>query len=271
MLFIKQNLRWCALFLVVLLVACGQSTPVKNQIAEQDFEIKSFSFDAIKKQPISKREFGPSPYMQSAAEVPSSALNEYRFAIEALRGGNQDLGEQQLKEMLEKYPDLSGPAYNLAVLNKEQGNLEQAEAYLDRALTINSANYDARNLQATLLREKGEFDQAEQAYLGILKSWGGYEPAYRNVGVLYDLYLGRAEDALVYYRQYNHMLDEPDPQVNGWIVDIERRYGIAPLSTGANTALPQATADDGDDYEMDDEQENDDDYSTDLDSEVEYE
>ena len=210
---------------VLLLAACG-GQQAREPLPSMQPEIRQFDFEAAAKKPIPADAFGANPYLQTATVVPEAAITEYRFAVEALRGGNQDLAEQQLLEMIERYPELSGPAYNLAVLKKQQGDTEAANEYLDIALNRNYANFDARNMKALMLREAGDFDQAEQMYQDIIRSWGGYKPAYRNLGILYDLYMGRAEDALVYYRQYNYMLEEPDPQVEGWIVDIERRYGV---------------------------------------------
>lgn len=234
--FIKPAGFIAALTCALLLTACSKA-PVKKQdhLANQAEApvVRNFDFSQAAKRPMKAEEFGPNPYLQTETAVPDVALREYRFAIEAVRGGNQDLAEQQLKEMLEKYPSLSGPAYNLAVLKKKQGKNEEASSYLDIALNRNYSNFDARNLKGVLLREQGEFDQAEQVYLDIINSWGGYAPAYRNLGVLYDLYMGRVDEALVYYRQYNYMIAEPDPQVSGWIVDIERRYGIPPLNFDA--------------------------------------
>ena len=57
----------------------------------------------------------------------------------------------------------------------------------------------------------------------MLNLWGGYAPAYRNLGILYDLYFGDIEKALGYYQDYQAFFAEPNRQVKGWIVDIERR------------------------------------------------
>lgn len=226
---IKGISRLALYGLCLWLAACGGKQ--EKQIQEEPQQVvREFDFSAAQKRPIRASEFGPNPYLAAAVTVPEEAMTQYRFAVEALKGGNQDLAEQQLLEMLDSYPALSGPAYNLAVLKRQQGDQEAAEKYLEMALNRNYANFDARNLKALMLREAGEFDQAEQVYRDIISSWGGYAPAYRNLGILYDIFMGRVDDALVYYRQYNYMIDEPDPQVNGWIVDIERRYGIPPLS-----------------------------------------
>ena len=60
----------------------------------------------------------------------------------------------------------------------------------------------------------------------MIQRWGGCLEAYKALGVLLDLYMGRSEDALGYYRQYNDLLPEPSVEVKGWIADIERQLGI---------------------------------------------
>src|SRR5690554_7221467 len=246
----KLTMRLAIIFISVVLVACS-GTPTKKLDPGQEGQasrVASFDFNRAKQRPYKAIEFGENP--NSSILIVDSARQEFRFAVEALRGGNQDLAEQQLKEMLQRYPELSGPAYNLAVLKKQQGDLEQASYYLEIAVQRNAHNFDALNLQAQILREQGEFDRAEQRYLSIINAWGGYAPAYRNLGVLYDLYMGRTEEALVYYRQYNYMLAEPDPQVNGWIIDTERRLGVPPLSFDAPEEAQQELEVDGGDIEL---------------------
>lgn len=217
--------------LVVLLTACG-SQPSKQQSAQTTGELDApvyvtFDFQRAAKAPYSLSDFAPNPYQ--AAPAPEAAVKEYQQAMRLLRTGEIDSAKQKLLVMVDAYPELSGPAYNLAVLSKQQDDLEQALKYAELAVERNRYNFDAQNLQAQILREQGHFDRAEQVYLSLIKTWSGYVLAYRNIGVLYDLYMGRTEDALVYYRQYNHLLDQPEPQVHGWIVDIERRLGVAPL------------------------------------------
>lgn len=234
MLFIKKlQLRLLLLISATLLIAACASQDSKPQYPSNKDAVpaKPYDYEKMKRKPVAAKVFGDNPYLQTAVELSPQAISEYQFSVKALQGGNQDLGELQLQNMLEEYSDLSGPAYNLAALEHERGNTEQALEYLEVALKRNQNNFDAHNLLASIKREQGEFEQAEEIYLGILGQWGGYAPAYRNLGVLYDLYLGDPVKAIVFYRQYNAMLAKPDNQVEGWIVDIERRY---------NTEQPQA-------------------------------
>lgn len=228
------------------LAACSsQTSKPQGQIAKDAKPAKPYDYEKMKKRPVAAKVFGDNPYLQNQVQLPTQAISEYQFSVKALRGGNQDLGELQLQNMLNEYPELSGPAYNLAALNKERGNIDQAKKYVALAVERNNDNFDAHNLRASILREEGDFEAAETVYQDILGRWGGYAPAYRNLGVLYDLYLGDPVKAIVYYRQYNKMLEQPDAQVEGWIVDIERRYEMAQPQ-----ALPELM--DGDESEEQD-------------------
>jgi lipoprotein NlpI len=75
------------------------------------------------------------------------------------------------------------------------------------------------------LRRQGDFASAERQYLACLAAQPDYRPAYLNLGILYELYLGRPGDALDAYRRYQMLAAEPDPRVTGWMQQIERRSG----------------------------------------------
>jgi hypothetical protein len=56
-----------------------------------------------------------------------------------------------------------------------------------------------------------------------------YAPAYLNLAILYELYMGRFADALLAYQDYQLALPQPDSRVSGWMMDLERR--ISALAT----------------------------------------
>jgi len=88
------------------------------------------------------------------------------------------------------------------------------------------ASCDARTERAVELRRQGEFDAAEQHYLACLADRPDYGLAYLNLGILYELYLGRLDQALDAYRRYQALAGQPDPRVTHWMQDIERRTGV---------------------------------------------
>ncbi|MGD8818404.1 MAG: tetratricopeptide repeat protein, partial [Acidobacteriota bacterium] len=67
---------------------------------------------------------------------------------------------------------------------------------------------------------------AESLYQTCIELQPDFKDAYLNLGILYELYLGKLPEALQYYRAYQSMLDEPDRRVQGWVMDLERRLGV---------------------------------------------
>jgi len=78
---------------------------------------------------------------------------------------------------------------------------------------------------AVALRRQGDFPGAEQHYLSCLEERPDYGAAYLNLGILYELYLGRPTDALDAYRRYQALAGAPDTRVAGWMQQIEREHG----------------------------------------------
>jgi tetratricopeptide (TPR) repeat protein len=214
------------LSLTILLSSCAGSKKEEEPVALTPEQIRIM--ELVK--------FGPDPYEAKAPVVVPEAKAAFDAAMKSLNSGDESGAEAQFKVMMEKYPTLSGSAYNLAVMAKKKGNLKVAKEYLNTAIGRNGNNLNARSLRAQICREEGNFPDAEKEYLEIIKLWGGYLTAYKNLGILYDLYMGDSVKALPYYKKYQSLIAQPDKQVNGWIIDIERRSGVKPA------AQPQAAA-----------------------------
>ena len=49
---------------------------------------------------------------------------------------------------------------------------------------------------------------------------------YLNLGILYEVYLGKLPQALEAYREYQELqasVGAEDARVKGWVIDLERR------------------------------------------------
>ncbi len=87
----------------------------------------------------------------------------------------------------------------------------------------------ALNREAIDLRQQGEFKRAESAYLRAIDKVEDYPLTHRNIGILYDLYLGQPEDALLHYSRYQSLTENRDRSVAGWIADLQRQQvSLAP-------------------------------------------
>jgi tetratricopeptide (TPR) repeat protein len=158
-------------------------------------------------------------------EVHGRNAEIFARATELLRAGRLVEAETLLLEITDDQPELAGPWINLAQIYLDQGREPDAVAALEQAVLANPANCAARTELGVLLRRRGEFADAEAHYLACLDHQPEHEAAYLNLGILYELYLGRLADALSAYRQYQALAAEPDRRVEFWVVDLERRLG----------------------------------------------
>lgn len=165
----------------------------------------------------------PNPYLAQATRVPAGAREGMENAHGLYEGGDLDGAAQQLLLVTQTWPELSGPWLNLGIVQQRTGDSEAAEQSLRAAIAANDSNVYAWNQLAALLRDAGRFDEAQQSYEAALQRWPDYGDAHRNLGILLDLYLHQPQAALEHYRAAQAVLEEPDRQLAGWIVELERR------------------------------------------------
>lgn len=216
----RRLLGWNTLALVVLLILTGcattpDSVPEPQTGAEHAERLPP---SALPAGPVT-----PNPYAQQQVSVPSQARQEFARAQAAMRTENWPLAERILVPLAETYPLLSGPHVNLGLVFWRQDQLELAEGVFNRALQINPNNLEVYNHLALLKRQQGQFETAEQLYLQALAIWPFHARSHKNIGILYDLYRGDWQKALLHYRAYQQLQEPPNPQMNGWIIDLERR------------------------------------------------
>ncbi|MEA3242855.1 MAG: tetratricopeptide repeat protein, partial [Pseudomonadota bacterium] len=136
-----------------------------------------------------------------------------------------------LLDFIDKNPQLAGPYINLGIAYQHTDQDEAAMEALKKAVELNPATAAAHHQLGILYRQQGDFASALSAYDKALKLDAGYALVHRNIGILYDLYLGQPALALEHYKTYQLLAAEPDPSVNRWLVDLERRNGSAQAMT----------------------------------------
>lgn len=169
---------------------------------------------------------GPLPEPDAVApEVRGRNAEAFERAVALLREERLTQAEALLLAITDDQPELAGPWINLAHIYQHQQRDEDALLALEQAVLANPENCAARNELGVLLRRRGAFSDAEAHYLACLAHDPDFRPAHLNLGILYELYLGRLEDALAAYRRYQHLGGAPDRRVDVWVVDLERRVG----------------------------------------------
>ncbi len=165
----------------------------------------------------------------AAAEPEPTDINQlaYDEAISSLKNGNVDQALDLLLEVSREAPEKPFIFTNLGLAYLKLQQLEEAEQAFRQALQQNDRDAVAHNHLGILQRQKGEFAEALERYLRAIEIDDDYAQAHLNLGILYDLYLQDLEKALRQYETYLSLTSEDNPQVSGWITDIQRQLKSA--------------------------------------------
>lgn len=169
----------------------------------------------------------PDPYQAQSVQVPAAAQRLFQEAVVAMQSEDWQSAGHTLTRLVQEYPKLSGPYVNLGIAYWRLGQLDKAEEAFATAVKVNPKNTDAYNQHAVLLREQGRFEEAEKLYLEALDVWPHNPQSHRNLGILYDLYMGKWDKALEHYQMVRRILPEPSQEIEGWIIDLQRRIDEA--------------------------------------------
>jgi tetratricopeptide (TPR) repeat protein len=194
----------------------------------------------------------PNPYLQTKPNVSSQVENNFRNATAAMQQKNWSQAETILQALATANPNLSGVHLNLGIVHRAKNDMTKAAEAFNRALAANPKNLDAYNQLALLKREAGEFSEAELLYQKALGVWRFHPETHKNIAILYELYLGKAELALPHYQAYQQLLPAPDKQVDSWVADLQRRVGGGkpPVKAAVKADVKvEATADEKSDVE----------------------
>jgi len=163
----------------------------------------------------------------TAAEIPTSARNTFNSAVAAMHAKQWGEAESQLKSLIQAQPKLSGAYLNLALVYVETNRPSDAEAQFKKAIEVNPDNMVAHDQYGIWLRTQGRFKDAEATYLQALQRKPGHADTHLNLGILYDLYLGKSAQALEQYQQYLSLQGEtaaPEAEkVKSWVAELQRR------------------------------------------------
>jgi tetratricopeptide (TPR) repeat protein len=152
-----------------------------------------------------------------------------------MRAGKAVEAQLGFKQLSLQYPQFAAPLVNLAILQRNDGHLEQAEETLKSAVAHERGSAVAWTELGATQRMRGQFKDAASSYEQAIAADPRYAPAWRNLGVLSDLYLGDPGRALTAFEQYRQLTGEDKP-VSGWIAELRQRLGMPPPKRPAAAA-----------------------------------
>ncbi|MGH1486809.1 MAG: tetratricopeptide repeat protein [Cellvibrionaceae bacterium] len=156
-------------------------------------------------------------------DIPDAASAQYQQVLVAVEQKDWATAESLLLQMQSSYPRILSLKASLGWVYWQANKTEQAVTKLE-SLIDGKALYksDAYNYLAIIYREQGSFKESETLYKQALQIWPGDAVLHKNLGILYELYLGRLPEALASYKQAQ-AINRGDKRLNGWVKDLERR------------------------------------------------
>ena len=164
------------------------------------------------------------PASQTAAAVaPPAAQKAFETAQKALAAGDLETARSGLLALTQAWPQFASPWINLGIVYERQGETEPALAAFHKAAAAKPGDCLAHVHAGVLLRKARKFDAAEKEYRQCLDHHPDYAPALIDLGILYEIYMGKWQDALAAYQHFQTLQPVPDKRVAGWIADLSRR------------------------------------------------
>lgn len=163
----------------------------------------------------------PKPGTAAAPLVVKDPQQQFEEALAALKAKKLPEARAGFEQLAKQHPEFSGPLTNLAILDAKADADSAAIANFSKAVVANPRNAIAYNWLGILYRERKDYAKAEVSYLKALDLTPSNAAIVLNLGILYDVYLKRPEDALARYREYQRMTGNRELKVTAWIKQIE--------------------------------------------------
>jgi Flp pilus assembly protein TadD len=149
---------------------------------------------------------------------------DYDSATRLLQQQRYAEGIPLLVKVTERAPTAIAPHIDLGIAYGRVGDLDRAEASLQKALQIDPNHPIANNELGMVYRKKGRFADARASYEKALALYPSFHYAHRNLAILCDLYLQDLNCALQHYEAYR-LAAPNDPEAVKWIADLHNRTG----------------------------------------------
>lgn len=207
------DVRVSAVALVLLLAACSAPAP---KPAASPAQLHAAA-------PIVPSSEVP-PAAPAVPAGPSATLKkQFADAVTAMKNGKDEAAMRLFSVIAEQNPQLASPHTDLGILYYRQRRLKEAETAFKDALQRDAKDYVAANYLGMIYRSEGRFTEAKAAYQQALAAKPDYALAHLNMAILYDLYTGELDQALQHYREYQKDGGADNPQLAGWLADLEQR------------------------------------------------
>jgi Flp pilus assembly protein TadD len=202
---IRQKLPWLAMLLAASAYGKATSKPAERRPAHVEVAKDAQGFTITQK-----------------VRVSSDVRADYESAVRLLEAARYEPAIALLIQVTGEAPTLTSAHIDLGIAYARTGDLERAEASLQKALELNPRHPAAYNELGLVQRRQGQYAKARASYEAALANFPAYHYAHKNLGILCDLYLGDEACALQHYEAYGQIVPD-DAEVAKWMADLRNR------------------------------------------------
>lgn len=156
--------------------------------------------------------------------VGAGVRSDFEHGVLLLKQQQYESGIALLVAVTEAAPQLTAAHIDLAIAYREHGDLEKAEASIEKALELSPRHPVAHNERGILLRREGRFQEARASYEQALAIHPQFQFARLNLAILCDVYLADESCALEQYQIYTAAVPD-DQSAAMWLADLRNRAG----------------------------------------------
>ncbi|MFH1673938.1 MAG: tetratricopeptide repeat protein [Pseudomonadota bacterium] len=127
------------------------------------------------------------------------------------------------KATLEDNPNRRKTYNNIGIAYGKKGDAQQALQFYQRALEEDPRYIPPHINMGILHRSIGKYDLAEKHYLQALSIASDCQAALLNLGILYDIYMNKQDEAIKNYQRYCQLGGPRSAEVREWIETIKQR------------------------------------------------
>ncbi|MEJ0008067.1 MAG: tetratricopeptide repeat protein [Steroidobacteraceae bacterium] len=164
------------------------------------------------------------PVAAPPAPPPARATADFARAVGLAKAGKDDEAELEFEVIATGYPSYPGALVNLGILYRKHAELAKSDQSLHAAVQRDPNDAEGWSELGVTLRQEGKFHEAADAYNQAISVNPNFAPAYRNLAIVLDLYLGDTAAALTAMEHYKDLAAD-DKGVAGWIADLKQRAG----------------------------------------------
>jgi Flp pilus assembly protein TadD len=202
---IRSGLPWLAVLLAATAYGKPTTTKPERRAARVEFVQDAGGFT------ITQR-----------VRVSSDVRGDYEAAVLMLQAARYEPGIAVLLDVIERAPTVTAAHIALGMAYARTGDLESAEASLQKALELNPQHPVALNELGLVQRRKGKFAESRASYEAALAQFADFHYAHKNLAILCDLYIGDEACALTHYEAYGRIVPD-DPEVATWLAARHNR------------------------------------------------